>query len=246
MKTVIIDNERDPREALKAMIAYFCPELEVIAEADGVESGLALLEKTQPDLLFLDVEMDDGTGIDLLRRLGKVDFHVVFYTAFDKYAIDAIRLSAVDYLLKPVDGPDLQNAIARIRELEQPADLKTSIESLTYNYGEREKNDKKLILKDKENIYILNIPDIIRLEGEGSYSTFYTQNGEQYVVSKNLKTYEKLLLEKGFFRSHTSHLINLEFVRKISRKEGDLIVMTDNSQVPLARRRKEELFRLLG
>ena len=190
--------------------------------------------------------MDDGTGIDLLKSLGKVNFHVIFYTAFEKYAIEAIRLSAVDYLLKPVDGPDLQEAIARIKDLKKPRDLSPEISILSHNISKGEGEDQKLILRDKENIYILRIDEILRLEGEGSYSTFYTLGGEKYLISKNLKHYEKVLVEKGFFRSHTSHLVNLNFIRKVSRKDGDSLVMSDNSEVPLARRRKEELFKLLG
>ncbi|MEM7040285.1 MAG: LytTR family DNA-binding domain-containing protein, partial [Bacteroidota bacterium] len=134
----------------------------------------------------------------------------------------------------------------RLKALQEPEDMNLPFQTLSQNYFNREEGAKRLILRDKENIYVLMVDEIVRLEGEGSYTTVFTRDGQKLVVSKNLKTYEKMLTDKGFFRPHTSHLINLAYLRKVSKKDGVMIVMADDSEIPLARRRKEELFRLLG
>jgi len=244
MNIVIIDDEADARTYLKVLLESFHPNLNILGEAENVANGIALLKDTAPDLIFLDVEMPDGTGFDLLKAVGERSFYVIFCTAYDKYALEAIKLSALDYLLKPIDPEDLAAAIEKANSNHQ---VHTSqIQTLVNNFQQASFEEKKIILKDKSNFYIVAIKDIIRCQGEGSYTTFYLKDGEAVTVSKNLKTYQKILDEQLFFRVHNSHLINLNCVKRISRQDGGTVILSNQSEVPISKHRKETLYQKLG
>lgn len=241
MNTLIIDNESPAREFLKTSLKAYCPELNIIGEANGVATGLKAILSLKPELVFLDVEMDDGTGMDLMGLLPEVTFHVIFYTAHEKYAMDALKMSALDFLLKPVDPDELLAAVTKAKNRANLQDQLQKLQALVHNYGGAEPHEKKLILKDRDHIFLVKVGEIIRCEGEGGYSTFYTAEGEKIMVSKTLKTYEKPLVEKGFFRVHASHLINLSEIRKISKRDGGYVIMSDGKEVSISRRRKDDL-----
>lgn len=246
MRAIIIDNESAIVTGLKKMLDLFCSEVSIVGVADGVSNGLELIANTQPDLVFLDVEMGDGTGMDLLKKVGARSFQVIFITAYDHYAIDAFRFSAVDFLLKPIDPEELMRAVKKVQDLHQKNQLQTQLEVLLANLSTTTQADKKIVLKDAESIHVLRIEEIIRCGAEGSYTRFSLSDGREILVSRNLKEYEKLLDSFGFFRAHHSHLVNLQHIRRFDKSDGGTIVMTDKSSLPVSSRRKEALLKHLS
>jgi len=239
MKTVLIDNEQNIREGLKELLSMFCPNVEILGEAEGVESGFDLINEIKPELIFLDVEMDDGTGMDLLSKFDKIDFQVIFCTAHDKYAINGFKFSAVDFILKPVDPDDLMNAVEKAESKIKQSD-NINLDTLLANLNQPEKQ-KKIVLKDSESIHIIKIDEIISLEAEGSYTRFRVENISDVLVSKNLKEYEEMLPEKTFFRPHGSFLVNMDKVVRFHKKDGGTLILDSNVEVPVSVRKKEEL-----
>ncbi len=239
MRSVIIDDEPGAREALKNLISEHCPEIEIIGEAGSIADGRALLAKTQVELVFLDVQMPDGTGFDLLVGLEKISFQVIFASAYDHFAITAFKFSAVDYLLKPIIIEDLKAAVKKIR-LSDKSSI-DRIKTLIDNQGAI----KKIALPSMEEVNFVKVEDIIRCESDNNYTRFFLTGNQQILVSKTLKEYEDLLEPLGFFRSHKSSLINLRYIKKYIKGEGGTIVMEDGSIVELSRRRKDDFFRVL-
>ena len=243
MNILLIDDEAPIRNNMKALLEKYVPESVVLGEADGVQTGLELLQQHQPDVLFLDVEMKDGTGFDLLSQYGKPAFKVIFVTGHDRYALKAFKYSAVDYLIKPVDPQELVQSLHRIGATSSPA-YDQQMENLMAN-RKRESEDQKIVLKDLETIYLVSIRDIIRCEAQNNYTIFYLADGRKITISVTLKEYDKLFAEHSFFRSHQSHLINLSHFDRYDKKNGGIIYMKDGSTVPLANRRKDLLINKL-
>ncbi|HQO50786.1 MAG TPA: LytTR family DNA-binding domain-containing protein, partial [Bacteroidales bacterium] len=208
-------------------------------EAGSIADGRALLAKTQVELVFLDVQMPDGTGFDLLAGLEKISFQVIFASAYDHFAITAFKFSAVDYLLKPIIIEDLKAAVKKIR-LSDKSSI-DRIKTLIDNQGAI----KKIALPSMEEVNFVKVEDIIRYESDNNYTRFFLTGNQQILVSKTLKEYEDLLEPLGFFRSHKSSLINLRYIKKYIKGEGGTIVMEDGSIVELSRRRKDDFFRVL-
>lgn len=244
LRAIIIDDIDTIRKKNKELIQEYCPEVAIIAEADSVESGVQAIQKYLPDLVFLDVEMGDGTGFDLLQKLRPIDFKVIFVTAYQEFAIKAFRFSAIDFLLKPIDPDDLIEAVKKAEKTINKDMLELQLNTLFSNI-ERPKNLKKLILKTTEKIHSVNVQDIIRCESDKNYTTFYLINGQRLLVSISLKEYENMLMPMGFFRSHQSHLINMLFFDHYLKGDNQ-IIMKDKSSIPLAIRKKEEFLTLLN
>jgi len=243
LKIILIDDEAPVRANMKALLAKYVPESEIIGEADGVQAGLALLEKEEPDILFLDVEMKDGTGFDLLSQHGTPAFHIIFATGFDQYAVKAFKYSAIDYLIKPIDPIELKAAVDRVAN--QPKALQPQqVDNLVQN-NKRSSDDQKLILKDLENIYLVSLKEIIRCESENNYTLFWLEDGRKITITITLKEYERLLSDQGFFRSHQSHLINLQHFDRYDKKEGGTIYMKGGGSVPLSSRKKDQFLEKL-
>jgi len=245
LRAIIIDDIDTIRTKNTAVIREHCPNVAIIAEANSVESGVEAIKKYLPDLVFLDVEMGDGTGFDLLQQLRPISFKVIFITAHQEFAIKAFRFSAIDFLLKPIDPEELVEAVKKAEETLNKDMLELQFSTLFSNI-ERPKNLQKLILRTAEKIYSVNVQDIIRCESEKNYSTFFLVNGQKLVVSTTLKEYETLLIPMGFFRSHQSHLINMLYFDHYLKGDGNAIVMKDKTAVPLAIRKKEEFLNLLN
>jgi two-component system LytT family response regulator len=243
LRTIIIDDEGHIRESLAEMLRTGCPGARLVAQAEGVKTGIEAIHRHHPDLVLLDIKMKDGTGFDLLEQLENIDFKIIFITAFDEYAIKAIKFSALDYILKPVDPEDLKNAVEKANELTQ-RELKTKLDSLSNNLKTNDQDKKKIILKTIDNIYLVGVRDIIHIEGDGRYSTIYLASGDRVMVSVNLKYYEELLDTCGFFRAHKSHLINLEHIYRFEKADGGYVVLSNNAKVPVASRKKDELIDL--
>jgi two-component system LytT family response regulator len=245
MRALVIDNETEIRKSVVDLIAAFCPDISQIDEAISVESGIIKLAEYKPDVLFLDVELGDGTGMELLERVGKVDFPVIFITAHNKYAVDAFRFSAIDFLLKPIDPEELMRSVERVkaqnnqRISEQLAILKDMINNTLAN-------DKKIVLRDSSSIYFVKVADVIRCESDRSYTTFVLLDGKRIVVSKGIKDYEEILEPMGFTRTHQSHLVNISKILRFDKADGGHLVMENSDIVPVSQRKREEVIDFLS
>jgi two-component system LytT family response regulator len=239
LKTVIVDDEQDAVEFINSIIGEYCTSLEVVAKANNVVQGVAAITDKKPDLVFLDVEMPNGNGFDLLAQFPEKDFDVIFITAFNHYAIKAIKFSAVDYILKPININEFIEAVNRVvkkrseRQSRGNESLKILLENLKTSPPSR------MAIPTANGMEYLNPREIIRIEADRSYSWFYLTGGRKILVSKHLKEFQELLSDRYFFRSHNSHLINLKYVKKYIRKEGGYIEMTDGAMIPVSRNRKD-------
>ncbi|NMH28639.1 LytR/AlgR family response regulator transcription factor [Flavobacterium silvaticum] len=245
LRAVIIDDIENIRKDNIAMIKANCPNVSIIGQAESVESGIKLIKQLSPDLVFLDVEMPDGTGFDLLQKVKPIDFKVIFITGYEDFAIRAFRFSAIDYLLKPLDPKELEEAVKKAEESSNKEIFDTKLSNLFANI-ERPKNLQKLILKTADRIYSVNIQDIVSCESDKNYTTFNFINAPKLIVSTNLKEYEMLLSPHNFFRTHKSHLINLAYFDHFIKTDGgNTIVMQNKLSVPLSVRKKDEFLEVL-
>lgn len=245
LRAIIIDDMDNIRQKNIAVIKQYCPNVAIIAEADSVASGVAAIRKYLPDFVFLDVEMQDGTGFDLLQQLKPINFKVIFITAFQEFAIKAFRFSAIDFLLKPVDPSDLVEAVKKAQETLSKEMLELQFSTLFSNI-ERPRDLQKIILKTADKVYSINVQDIIRCESEKNYTTFHMTNGQKLLVSTTLKEYETMLLPMGFFRTHQSHLINMLYFDHYVKTDSGSIIMKDKTSIPLSVRKKEEFLNFLN
>jgi two-component system LytT family response regulator len=243
MKVLVIDNEIEPRETVISLIKAFCPEITEIDQADGVKSGIAKINSYNPEIVFLDVELGDGTGMDLLSQLGKINFQVVFITAHNKYAIDAFKFSAIDFLLKPINPEELVRSIEKFKK-QSNIILSQQLSILNEIITSNNFNEKKIVLRDADSIYFIKISDIIRCESEKSYTTFILHNQKKIIISKGLKEYEDLLIGFGFVRTHQSHLVNIAKIIRFDKNDGGNIVMENNDVVPVSQRKREYILDL--
>lgn len=236
--TMIIDDEPDARKLLNNLLTACCPDFKIVAEAASVKDAALQLHRHRPQVVFLDIQMNDGTGFDLLAQIPKPDFQVVFVTAYDEFALQAFKFNALDYLLKPINPDELERVINRLRR--QPASDFQQLHMLLDMMSE--KSQRYIVLKTAEGIYYLPIDEIIRLASEGNYTTFHSTSEKPITVSHNLGYYKHLLEMKQFFRPHQSHIINLNFVRGYFREDGGYILMTDGSHIPLSQNRRDSFF----
>ena len=243
LRTIIIDDEAHMRQTLKKLIGHFCRNLILVATAESVKSGVSAIQKYHPDLVLLDIKMDDGTGFDLLKKLDPVDFKVIFITAYDQFALKAIKFSAIDYLLKPVDPDELSKAVKKAESIVQQ-EFNTQLNTLEHNMQSGSRNNKKIILKTVNNIHLVNVKDINYCMSDGSYTTFFLVNGNKIVVSNSLKDYEDLLHDSGFFRVHKSFLINMRRILRFEKGDGGSVVLENECKVPVASRRRDELLEM--
>lgn len=242
IKAIIIDDIPQAIELLRSDLKNYCPEIEVIGDAPSVVAGTKLLKQLNPDVVFLDIELQDGTGFDILEILGDINFKIVFTTASDEHAIKAFRFSAIDYLLKPINPEELQDAVKKLKE--SKPDSKESIDLLLDTVKERNR-PRKLALHTLDKIQVTEIQDIIRCESSGNYTTFYFTDKQNLLVTKTLKEYEKLLDEHGFVRVHQSHLVNVDQIKEYVKTEGGYLVMKDGAHVSVSVRKKPAVVKLL-
>ena len=241
IRTVIIDDEEDARSTLRAFIGQYCPKVEVIGEASGVQEGYRTIMAHDPELVLLDIQMEDGTGFDLLEKIRTPKFQVIFCTAFDEFAIKAFKFSAIDYLLKPIDPDELIEAISKVNDSPEPPHERVDmlLDHRQNGYSDR------ITLSSQEGFTVVKLQDIVRLESDSNYTRFFLTNGEKTIVPRSLKEYESILPEAQFFRTHQSHIVNMDHVKKYIKEDGGYILMDDGSEVLVARRRKEEFLAFL-
>lgn len=246
MKAVLIDDEPHNLSNLRALLATYCPQVDVCAVAPNAEAGKAALYTHQPDLLFLDIQMPDEDGFALLRSLAEYDFEVIFVTAYDQYAIQAMRLAAVDYLLKPVDINELQAAVAKAAKQRRLKTQSGQVDQLMQWFRAQSRTEAQTIaLATTQETRFVRMNEIVRCESANNYTTFFLGDGTTLLVSKPIYEYDDLLSSYGFLRCHQSHLVNKAFIKSWRKEYGDFLVLTDGSQVPISRGKKEAVKRAL-
>ncbi|MCB0630791.1 MAG: LytTR family DNA-binding domain-containing protein [Saprospiraceae bacterium] len=242
IRVVIVDDEAATRSLLRRFFQDFFPEVELLGEADCVSQGVELLKKTSPDLLFLDIQMPDGSGFDLLHHFKQPDFKLIFITAYDQFALKAFQYNAIDYLLKPLEPQSLRDAINKVLE-RSDIPLQPRINGLREVMENRQAN--RIALSSAEGYAFYELSEIVRLESSGNYTTFYIQDGQRTTVAKTIKEYETLLPAENFYRVHQSHIVSLKHVRKVLKEDNGVAVMVDGSKVPISRRKKDTFLTLL-
>ena len=247
VKAVIIDDEKKSRQALTGLLERYCHNVIILGEAEGVRSGIEMIKSTNPDVIFLDIQMQDGSGFRLLQSFEKIDFEIVFTTAFDQYAIKAIRFSALDYLLKPIVPQELIEAVRKVEDLKmaRQQNIQENINVLL-EIIQNPAESRKIIRSTAEKIHVVDVDDIIRCESDNYYTKFFFLDGSRLLISKTLKENESLLRGHQFIRSHKSHLVNTKYIRGFVKSDGGYILMSDNSKVPVSRRRKELIMETLN
>jgi two-component system LytT family response regulator len=238
INALIIDDELHCRSSLRKQLEWSCPEINIIGEAHDATSGYTQINELKPDLIFLDVEMPDQNGFDLLKRFDQHDFEVIFTTAYDSFALEAFRVNAVDYLLKPIEEDQLLMAIEKVKIYYRNKNPQRIIDDILNNY-QHVPLTNKIAFPTSEGITFLPLNEIIRCEGEGSYSKIFSKNGESLFIAKTLKYIEELCNSKHLLRIHQSHLINVAFVDKYMKHDGGSILMQDGTSVPISRSKKE-------
>lgn len=244
LNLLIVDDEKKARDAMKSIVLSFDSTIS-ISEAEGIKTAFLAIANYKPDIILLDIQLSDGIGFELLKKIQPTLAKVIFITAFEEYAVQAFRFSAVDYLLKPVNPVDLKEAIERARNAVEKDMLETRLNVLLSNMSQPAKEHKKIVLKTTEQIFVISIREIIHLESDKNYTSFYLVGGKKILVSKTLKEYDELLTEFGFIRVHQSHLINIDFIDRFEKRDGGYVVMKDRTSVPVSTRKKEELITLL-
>lgn len=249
IKAVLIDDDKNLREGMKSLLNRFAPNIMIIGEAESVATGIEVLGSLKPEVVFLDIQLNDGTGFDILEKLAErnnaINCNVVFITAHEQYAIKAFRFSALDFLLKPVDPEELQKVIEKIENVLKKKTDFSHIDLLLENIRKNVDNFKRIALSTSDGIHLFDISDIIRCESEDNYTKFFIRNSKPIMISKTLKEYEELLKNYNFERIHQSHLINLSYLKSYIKKDGGYVVMTDDSHLPISQRKKERLQNIL-
>ncbi len=246
MKIVLIEDNPAARRNFLDLLDHYCSDIQFVGEAENVAKGIELIQNRQPDLVFLDIEMPDGTGFDVLQNLPEINFQVIFASSHEKYALKAIKFSALDYILKPIDPEELVQAIEKAKSEVTYHKTSKKVQTLIHNINDQQQNLTRLVLKDKYGIQIVAVRDIIHLEANGSYTKFFIYEQGTLMVSKGLKEYENILSSTQFFRCHQSHLINLDYLLRYDKRDGDYLVLKDKSKVPLATRKKEKLLSIIN
>jgi two-component system, LytTR family, response regulator len=246
IKALIIDDEQKARNILQHYIVNFIPEITEIKQAESVDTALELLKEYEPGIVFLDVEMPHKNGFDFLVALKEPSFDVIFTTAYNQYAIQAIRFSALDYLLKPVDPDELKAAVLRHLERRESSQQKKELfDNLVANIEKKEVKDFKIAVPSSEGVYFFMIDEILRLEADRSYTHIHLVNKKPFIASKTLKHFEEMLDEFSFIRTHKSHLVNPKHITRISN-DNEFVLLTDGTKVEVSRRKKEEVLQQLN
>lgn len=246
LRAAIIEDEKHSRETLKSLLEEFCEGVDITGTAGSVAEGIALIREQDPDLVFLDIELQTGTGFDILNEVQDMNFEVVFTTAFEHYAVKAIKFSSIDYLLKPIDLEELQKALDRVRKSKDEKQYKQQLETLLANLRPGSDDHRKLCLSTSEGVEFVNIKDIIYCEASGSYTHFRLNNDRNLLVSRHLKEYELLLADYHFMRVHNSYVINLHEVKKYVKADGGYIIMNDQAEISISPRKRVEFLDRMG
>ncbi len=244
IRTVILDDVEQARKSIRYMVQEYCPNVELVAEAWDVASGLEVIDHYEPDLLLLDIKLPDGTGFDLLNQLHGNPVKVIFITAFEEYAIQAFKFSALDYVVKPVKTQDLAIAVQRATQLSLAEHLHLKMNVYLENQA-KSALDKKIVLRSVERMVVVATRDIIRCESRGNYTILHLNDGQSLLEAKTLKEFESLFRQLNFVRVHHSHLINLHYLQSYEKMNGK-VILSDDSEVPVSHRKKDTVIKALN
>lgn len=244
LKAIILEDEEDSRKLLHSFLEDYCPGIKVLASVDNVASGMDAIYTFQPDVVFMDIELKGETCFDLLQKLSDIRFEIIFTTAYDSYMLKAIKFSAIDYLLKPLNVQELKVAVAKVEKKRKEAMYNKSLEVLLSNFRNNYQ-DHKIAISSADGFVFVKVSNIIYLQSDGAYTSFFLKHDEKLITSKNIKEYEDLLIDHNFFRIHKSYIINMAEMTKYIRGEGGYVVMSNKSMFGVSRRRKDEFLKLL-
>jgi len=245
MNILIVDDEKNAREVLAELIGLYCEGGFQLEMADGIASALQSIRKKAPDLLLLDIHLKDGSGFELLNKVQHQDIHIIFITAYDEYAIRACKVSAIDYLLKPVDPDELKEAIGKAQRRVEKDKLSDRLDAFIQNMSDEGRQVKKITLKTADTIHILNVSDIVFCKADGNYTTFHLLDRKTIVVSRPIGDYEELIGSRQFMRTHQSYLVNLDHVIRYEKGDGGHVVTVHENNIPVSTRKKEQLMQYL-
>ncbi len=240
IRTILIDDEQNAVEALHKLLTEYCPQIEVLEKLNSANEAYHAIISHQPDLIFLDIQMPSGSGFDLLARFPNPDFKVIFATAFDFYALNAIKFSALDYLLKPVAPNDLKEAVSKATIQIRSKQLTDDLQNLIHNLQNPRNRKNKVNISTQSGIELIEIDQIVRCEAVNGFTVLHLDNKKDLVSSRDLKFYQEVLEEYDFYRVHDSHLVSYFHIKRINNNDGGVVLTSDNTQVPISRRRKPE------
>jgi len=244
MRTIIIEDESKAISALKEELQYNCPEIELVDVAQNIKDAIVKIQQHKPDLVFLDIQLQDGLGFEIFRDLETIDFNVIFTTAYSEYAVSAIKIGALDYLLKPIDSEELRLAVNKAIKQNQ-TEMTTKVKSLLANET-KNTSEKRITLQTSEGILLHKISSIIRCHSEGNYTQIHFDDGKKLLIAKTLKEFDEMLSVYDFERIHHSHLINMRHMNSYVNKDGGYVVMSDRSTLPISQRKKSTFIKALN
>lgn len=244
--TLIIDDEEDGRETLRIFVEKYCPQLEVIGTANSKAMAEPMITEKRPQLIFLDIEMPGGSGFELLESLPERNFETIFITAYDQYAVQAFRVSAVDYLMKPVDITELKAAVVAACKRIEEKDNFNRFDLLLENVRATKKTDIKVAFPTGQGLRFIPVKEIVNCQSESNYTHVFLKDGDKLLLSKTIKWVEELLSPYNFYRVHQSHLVNLNEIHEYVKSDGGYLKMTNQKQLPISSRKREEFQRLMG
>ncbi len=245
IKAVIVDDNKEHRRVNSQLLEKYFPEIQVVAQADSVSTAVKKIKEYNPNLVLLDIEIKGGTGFDVLQQLKPYNFKFIFITAFNSFAIKAFKFSAMDYILKPVNDIEFQQAINSVLESLNSEEINIKQNNYLLEYYKKETQLGKIILRTSQALHVVDLTEIIYCKSDNVYTTFFLTTGEEIIVSKSLKEYVELLTEYGFFRVHQSYLVNLNYIKKVDKTDGGFVVMINRKEIPVSSRQRKKLIQIL-
>ncbi|MBI5541250.1 MAG: response regulator transcription factor [Bacteroidia bacterium] len=246
MRILIIDDEKRIRSSLINVLKIHYPKAIVVAEAENIQIAFEAIQKHKPEVVLLDIKMPNGSGFDLLKQIYPITFKIVFITAFNEFALQAIKFSALDYLLKPVIPKELIEALDRAERQLNTEEMIEKFNVFINNIENVNRETKKIVLNSHHKIHVINLNEIVRCEADRNYTMFYLTNKRSVLVSRSLKEYDEMLSPMGFYRPHHSHLINLSFVDSLEKRDGGILILKDGSEVPVSSKRQCDIIAALN
>jgi two-component system LytT family response regulator len=244
IKALIIDDQSHFQQIIETLLKEYFPEIQICGIAETVEDGVKKIKALNPNLVFLDIELKDGSGFHILQRIKERTFKVIFITAFDNFAIRAIKFSALDYILKPINEFEFKNAVEHALEIIEGSEIEEQINNFLSHYEKRTQS-KKIVLKTSDSLHLIDIANIIYAKSDSNYTIFCVEGEEEIMVSRSIKEYEQLLSDYRFFRPHQSYLVNLNQVQKIDKSDGGFLILKNGQEIPISSRRKNKLLQIL-
>ena len=244
MNAIIVDDEGAVRNAIRSLLAENFPDINILATAGNIQEGYDAIINNKPDLIFLDIELPDGTGFDLLKKFPRVSFKIIFVTGHHEYALDAIKVSALDYVLKPIDTDELCRAVEKARSVINQQEQQLKLQALSENL-QGKKVLKRIILHTSDHLQIVSVSDIVRAEADSNYTSFTLSDGKHILVSRTIKEFESLLSGSGMIRVHQSHLVNITYIDRFVKRDGGYLLLKDNTKVPVSPILKKQVLQAL-